>query len=277
MHFLILGGAIFAWFDLTSPPQDVAEVDRIVITGAELERASLAWSQRRQRPPDPEELQGIVDELVRQEVLYREALALGLDRDDVVIRSLLRQKFEFVTQDLGYETEPDEAVLREYHAQNAERYSQAARLSFSQIMFSIDKRGSQAQADARQVLTDLQGGKGPEAAEILGDGGALGPAYDDLADFEIEALFGPDFSHAILTVEAGRWSGPIQSGFGYHLVWVTKRADGAPIPFAEVAQKVRDDWIYEQRAVSNEAIYRKLLERYDVTIEAIPAQAEASR
>jgi hypothetical protein len=270
VHFLVLGAAVFAWFAVVDDPDPTPEVNRIVISHAQLERATLAWTQRAQRAPDPEELQGIVNELVREEVLYREALALGLDRDDVVIRSLLRQKFEFVTQDLGFDAAPDEQVLREFHAENADRYRRSARHTFSQIVFSEDRRGASAEADARQVLADLQSGGGPEAAEVLGDGGALAPSYADLAGHEVEALFGPDFATAILAIEPGRWSEPVRSSFGIHLVWVESRTEGGAIPYEEVADQVRDDWVFEQRHASNEAIYRQLLDRYDVTVEVEP-------
>lgn len=275
IHFLLLGGAIFAWFEILAEPAPYSpKENRIVISSDVLERATLSWSQRWSRPPDAEEMRGIVNELVREEVLYREALALGLDRDDVVIRNLLRQKFEFVTQDLGFDAKPDEAVLRAFHAEHADRYSQAASLSFSQILFSQDKRGPTAEADARAALADLRRATAPDAADVLGDGGALAPSYQDIADFEIEARFGPEFAAAVLSVDPGRWSDPIQSAYGLHLVWVEHRTAGAHLPFEAVAQRVRDDWVYEQRRLSNENIYQKLLERYEVTIES-PAASDA--
>jgi peptidyl-prolyl cis-trans isomerase C len=271
VHFLLLGAVIFAWFAFAAPQEPVTEARQIVISRSLLERATLAWTQRAQREPTPVERQGIIDEVVREEVLYREALALGLDRDDVVIRSLLRQKFEFVTQDLGFDAEPDGAVLRAFHAANADRYRRAERLSFSQIAFSEDKRGPAAEADARRALADLQSGAGPEAAEVLGDGGALAPSYPDLADHEIEALFGPDFAKAILSVAPGRWSDPIRSSYGIHLVWVDSRTDGGLMPFEDVVDRVRADWMFEARRAANEAIYRALLDRYEVTLEpAVP-------
>ena len=275
IHFLLLGGAIFAWFEVFADPAPNSPAEnRIVISSDVLERATLSWTQRWSRPPDAEEMRGIVSELVREEVLYREALALGLDRDDVVIRNLLRQKFEFVTQDLGFDAEPDEAVLRAFYTQHADRYSQAASLSFSQIFFSLDKRGPTAEADARAALADLRTATAPDAAEVLGDGGVLAPSYQDIADFEIEARFGPEFATAVLSTDPGRWSEPVQSAYGLHLVWVEGRTAGAQLPFEQVAQRVRDDWVYEQRRLSNENIYRKLLERYEVTIES-PAASDA--
>ncbi len=184
VHFLCLGGLVFAYFAATAEPERELGSNVISISATELERSALAWTQRWKRPPSAEELRGIVSEMVREEVLYREALALGLDRDDVVIRRLMRQKFEFVTQDLAFDAEPDEPTLRVFHKASSDRYSRAAELTFSQILFSPDRRGPAAEADALQALSDLKAAAGPEAANLLGDGGSLAPDYSGLADFD---------------------------------------------------------------------------------------------
>lgn len=228
---------------------------------------AVAWTQRWQRPPSEDELAGMVREAIREQVLYREALALGLDRDDVVIRRHLRQKYEFVTQDLAYDTDPDEATLRAYYEAQPDRYAQSAQVSFSQILFSTDRRGAAAEADAAQALVDLQAAKGPEAADLLGDATSLPSDFEKISAVEVEAMFGPDFASSLLQMEPGRWSGPIASGYGLHLVWVSERISGGPLAFETVRQRVKDDWVYEQRLAANEAIFLKLLERYEVVVE----------
>lgn len=275
VHFLCLGALIFGYFAATAAPETAEGGAGITIAAATIERSADGFTERTKRPPTPEELQGLIDELVRDEVLYREALALGLDRDDVVIRRLLRQKFEFVTQDLAVDPEPAADVLRAFYDAHAERYTRAAELSFSQIMFSPDRRGAAAETDATQALQALQAGLGREAADTMGDGGALAPHFDRLADYEIAAIFGPEFAQSVTAQDTGRWIGPIASSYGLHLVWIDSRLPGAVLPFEEVAGQVRDDWTYAQRKEANEGIYRKLLERYDVTIEPlVPAAAE---
>ena len=156
VHFLILGGVVFSFLADVGTPEIVDAGDRIIISSAEVERLSVAWTQRWQRPPSEDEMAGMIREAIREQVLYREAMALGLDRDDVVIRRHLRQKYEFVTQDLAYDTEPDEATLRAYYDAQLDRFAQSAQVSFSHILFSTDRRGAAAEADAAQALADLQ-------------------------------------------------------------------------------------------------------------------------
>ncbi|KRW97190.1 peptidyl-prolyl cis-trans isomerase [Paracoccus sp. MKU1] len=267
LHFLILGALIFGFLSETGPAETGASDGQIVISGPEVERMAVAWAQRWQRPPSEAELAGMIHEAVREQVLYREALALGLDRDDVVVRRHLRQKYEFVTQDLAYDTSPDDATLRAYYDLRADRYVQPARLSFRHILFSPTRRGPSAKADAMQALADLQRAKGPQAADMLGDATSLPSGFEDLGAQEAEAMFGPEFVAALLDLEPGRWAGPIASGYGLHLVWLSDKTLGTRRPFAEVRQQVKDDWIYHQRTVANEAVYRTLLERYEVVVE----------
>ncbi|MCA3488550.1 MAG: peptidyl-prolyl cis-trans isomerase [Rhodobacter sp.] len=276
VHFAVLAGVLFGLLSEPSAPDPVADVSRIVISGAEVERMALAWAQRWQRPPNEDELAGLVDEAIREQVLYREALALGLDRDDVVIRRHLRQKYEFVTQDLAYDTDPDEATLRAYHKARPDRYAQSAQVSFSQILFSTDRRGAAAGTDAARALADLQTATAPDAADLLGDATSLPSRFDRMSTAEVEAIFGPDFAAALVGQEPGRWAGPIPSGYGLHLVLVSEKISGGQLAFETVRQRVKDDWVYEQRAAANEAIFRKLLERYDVVVEPMATSTGAS-
>ncbi|MCZ0962954.1 peptidylprolyl isomerase [Paracoccus benzoatiresistens] len=272
VHFTLLAALLFVLLSGPDAPEAVPDDNRIMISAAEVDRLAVAWTQRWQRPPNEDELAGMVREAVREQVLYREAMALGLDRDDVVIRRHLRQKYEFVTQDLAYDRDPDETTLRAYYDAQPDRYAQSAQVSFSHILFSTDRRGAAAEADAAQALADLQSATGPEAADLLGDATSLSPGFEKISAVEVEAMFGPDFAASLLRQEAGRWSDPIPSGYGLHLVWVSERISGGPIAFETVRQRVKDDWVYKQRVAANEAIFLKLLDRYEVVIEP-PASA----
>lgn len=275
VHFALLAGLVFVALSEPDTPKGVPDDNRIVISAAEVDRLALAWTQRWQRPPSEDEFGGMVREAIREQVLYREAMALGLDRDDVVIRRHLRQKFEFVTQDLAYDTDPDEATLRAYYEAQPDRYAQSAQVSFSHILFSTDRRGAAAEADAAQALADLQSATGPETADQLGDATSLPPGFEKISAVEVEAMFGPDFAAWVLRQEEGRWSGPIPSGYGLHLVRLSDRISGGPIAFETVRQRVKDDWVYEQRVAANEAIFLKLLDRYEVVVEpAQPAEGD---
>jgi peptidyl-prolyl cis-trans isomerase C len=267
VHFALLAGLLFVVLSEPEAVEYVPDDRRIVISAAEVERLVVAWTQRWQRPPSEDELAGMVREAIREQVLYREAMALGLDRDDVVIRRHLRQKYEFVTQDLAYNSEPDEATLRAYYDAHPDRYAQSAQVSFTHILFSTDRRGAAAEADAAQALADLQAATGPEAADLLGDATSLQPSFEKMDAVAVEAMFGPDFATSLLQLAPGRWSGPIASGYGLHLVWVSERISGGPMAFETVRQRVKDDWVYEQRVAANEAIFLKLLDRYQVVVE----------
>jgi parvulin-like peptidyl-prolyl isomerase len=267
VHFTILAGLLFVLLSGTGEQDTVPDDNRIVISAAEVDRMAVAWTQRWQRPPSEDEMAGMVREAIREQILYREAMALGLDRDDVVIRRHLRQKYEFVTQDLAYDTDPDEATLRAFYEAQPDRYAQSAQVTFSHILFSTDRRGAAAEADAATALADLQSATGPEASDLLGDATSLPSGFEKISADEVEAMFGPDFAAALLRQEAGRWSGPIPSGYGLHLVWVSERISGGPLAFETVRQRVRDDWVHEQRVAANEAIFLKLLERYEVVVE----------
>ncbi|WP_431299259.1 peptidyl-prolyl cis-trans isomerase [Tabrizicola sp. BL-A-41-H6] len=272
VHFMVLAALLFGLMSEPNAPQAVADDRRIVISATDVEQLSASWTQRWQRPPSEAELAGMVREAIREQVLYREAVALGLDRDDVVIRRHLRQKYEFITQDLAYDTDPDEATLRTFYQTQPDRYAQSAKVSFSQILFSTDRRGAAAEADAAQALADLQSATTPEAADLLGDATSLPPTFEAMDAAGVEAMFGPDFAAALMRVEPGHWSGPIASGYGLHLIWLSERIAGGPIAFETVRQRVKDDWVYEQRIAANEAIFRKLLDRYEVVVEP-PASA----
>lgn len=265
LHFMVIGGAIFAAFWIVAEPEPAAGREEIVVTAGEVERLAAFWEKRRLRPPTPEELDGLVDEHVREEVLYREALALGLDRDDAVIRRLLRQKLEFVIQDLAVPEEPDAAELAAWFEANRERYRSPERLSFSQVYFDTDRRGAGGEDAARLVLAGLRAGTGSAG---VGDGGLLEPSYRDRTGPEVAALFGDAFAAALSPLEPGVWSGPIRSGYGLHLVRVDERREGAPLPFEAVEAQVRADWAYVQRRRANDETYARLRERYEVIVEA---------
>ena len=266
-HFLLIGAAIFGFYSFISVQDVGASPDRIVVSSGDIQRFAGLWEKRWQRRPTAEELKGLVEEYVREEVLYREAMALGLDRDDTVIRRLLRQKFEFVTQDLAIASEPDAAVLSAFYRANRERYRTPARLSFSQIFFNLDRRGAAGEQDARLALATLRDETGDNDLAGLGDGTMLNEAYSNMPVQDVELRFGSDFSDALSRLEPGVWSGPIRSEYGIHLVRLDSRSAGRVPPFFDIEDRVRTDWAHEQRQQANEAIYRRLLARYEVIVE----------
>jgi len=260
---------------MSGEPEASATDTRIVVTSADAERLGAVWAQRWQRAPTQTELDGLIDEHIREEVYYREALALGLDRDDVAIRRLLRSKLEFVTQDIMTSVEPGPSDLAAYYEAHPERYISPAAVSFSQIYFASGRRGGAAGQDAELVLERLRGGLDDAAALATGDGQMFGETFRNQTVRDVEAIFGPDFAAALLQVEPGAWAGPIASSYGLHLVRVDARREGRRLPFAEVAERVRADWEYDRRQKANDDMYHGLRARYSVVVEpGAPAQAE---
>ena len=272
-HFLLIGGAIFGFYVAVSDAPVSESENRIIVTASDIERLRGIWERQWQRPPTPDELRELVEQHVREEVLYREALALGLERDDTVVRRRLAQKFEFLTEDVAASRDPTDAELAAFFEANRERYRVPPRTSFTQVYFSPDRRGAAAQQDASLALASLR--VGSPMAGNFGDGSMLDDAYREKTPQEIEAAFGRDFAAAVSAHEPGTWFGPVASGYGLHLVRIDERIEGRLPALSEVERRVWTDWSYEQRRQADDAIYRRLLGRYSVVIAGSTSEATA--
>jgi peptidyl-prolyl cis-trans isomerase C len=267
VHFVVIGAVIFGLYEVRNDKAAPEPDNRITVTAGDVERLSAAWAKRWQRPPTAEELKGVIDEHIREEILYREALALGLDRDDTIIRRRLAQKLEFLTEDLAASRDPKPAELLAYFEGNRERYQVQPRLSFTQVYFSLDQRGAATERDADAALVSLRAGAAEAIPVGLGDGFMLDDTYRDRTMPDIEAVFGRDFAQSLFELNPGVWSGPIASGYGLHLVRIEERIMARVPALGEVEAQVRNDWSYDQRRQANEAIFERLSARYTVVIE----------
>jgi peptidyl-prolyl cis-trans isomerase C len=258
--FLLAGAALF----FVSERFSGADGARIVVTAAERARLTDQWQAQMGRPPTDAELAALVEQWVREEIYYREALAMGLDDDDVIIRRRLAQKLTFLTEDLAAGGEPDEATLRAYYERHAARYAEPERFSFSHAYFSTERRQA-AQADAEAALRELTQGRGSSPdTPPTGDPFMLQRSYVDRSQREIAELFGREFAAAITELEPGPWQGPIRSAYGWHLVRLESRRAPRQPSLAEVANRVAADLQQERRRDASEAFYRSLRERYQV-------------
>jgi PPIC-type PPIASE domain len=264
VHFLLLGAALFVVHGLffAAPEKPTEE---IVVRRGRIDSLAQGFAQTWQRPPSAQELEGLVEDYVREEVLYREALALGLDRDDTVVRRRLRQKLEFISDGAGGAGEPTEEELAGFLAAHAADYRVESRLTFSQVFLDPSKRGAALPADAAALLAELRTGAGPPAA--LGDGRMLASRYEQVEETEIARLFGSDFEAALRDQPVGAWLGPLQSGYGVHLVRIEARAPGRAAELAEVREAVARDWAARRRQEALDAEYRALRSRYRIRVE----------
>jgi hypothetical protein len=274
LHFLALGAVIFAlnaWREKARPMETSAP--RIEVTAAVIDRLCAGYERQFGQAPDAEELRGLVTAHIREEVFCREALALGLDRDDTIVRRRMAQKMEFLTGDLAGVAEPDEAAVREFFEKNAARYARPASVSFRHIYFSKEKRGAKGEAAAREALAALAKGASDEA---MGDAFLHGFEFAERESQEISALFGGEFAAQVATLREGEWSGPVESSYGLHLVRVEARGLLQPASLDAVRATVVRDFNEERRNTANREIFEKLRERYQVAVdEAALAKAAA--
>ncbi len=262
IHFVVAGALIFGGYAWWSPTPPVAADGPIRIGQGEIGWLRETFSSQWRRDPTDEDMKLLIDTLVREQLLAREARALGLDRDDTIIRRRLAQKLLFLVEDTVRIGDPDERELRRFLEANAARYRSAPTLSFQHVFYS-PKRRTNAAEEARLALAWAM-----ETASPEGDPLPLESVYAQVDPAAIASLFGPDFAEALVGLQPGAWSGPVKSAYGVHLVRVTDRVEGKPRALEEVRQALLDDWLRQTARAASEAFMDKLREKYGVVIDA---------
>ena len=271
LHFLFIGAAIYLAYGLFAEPVTEEMDNTLIVSAGEIKWMQTAWQKRWNRPPTAQELDGLIQQYIRETVLYREALAMGLDKDDTVIRRRLAQKLEFLAQDLVALTPPTDEELQAYFAEHRQRYQEPVRFSFTQIFIDPDKRGDATLDDAEKIKATLMA-KSDAVGNVaaLGDDFMLQNYYPENAQADIQKLFGSGFAESLAELAPGQWHGPVLSGYGVHLVYV-HRISEPPVPdFAEVRERVAQDWEDDKQEMLNEQFYASLRDRYTIVIEATP-------
>jgi hypothetical protein len=272
LHFLLIGALLFLVFELIKSPVGNLE-NSIVITRGDIDALQANFARTWQRPPTDDELQGLIEDKVREEIAYREAVAMGLDQGDSVIRRRLRMKMELIVEDVAGLSPPSDADLEAYLAENRESFRQQPQLSFMQVYLNSDKRGDRVEDDARKILARLSAAGSDADPESYSDPNMLPKELPLYYIKDIGRLFGVDFSGQILEVKPGEWTGPVWSSYGLHLVYVRERIEGRDPELHEVRKEVEREWSAKRRREFKEETYKKLRERYTVTIEETPADA----
>jgi hypothetical protein len=266
VHFLLMGTVLFLLYGALNRGRSDAPND-IVISAARVEALAASFATIWMRPPTPEELKGVVDDYIAEEIYYREAIAMGLDQDDTVIRRRLRQKMEFLSEGAATATEPTDGELRAYLAEHAEKFLEPAELSFVQVLFSTEKRGDRARPAAEQLLAELQAGRGPANLAEAGDPTLLPGVMQAASPQVIANAFGSDFAARLAEAPVGQWTGPLQSAFGLHLVRVDDRKAGAMPAFEQIRPVVLRERQSVQRTEFSEAFLGSLRAKYDIRVE----------
>ncbi len=265
-HFLLIGAGLFVLFYQVGD-NTAGRADRIVVTADDIDRMAALWSRRWQRPPTSAELDGLIESRIREEVLYREARALGLEQDDTIVRRRMAQKMEFLFQDIAQPAEPTEEALEAFLQQNVARFQESARLSFMHVYLSTDRRGRQTAQDARLLLDDLriQGEHADPTA--VSDPLMIGYRFVDRGEREVARLLGEDFASTLSTLPVKQWHGPIESAYGVHLVYVYERVAPRVPALTEIRDRVRAELLSEKQREANEATFKELRSRYEIVVD----------
>ncbi len=267
VHFLLLGLVLlWAYARIAGPSLERDEV--VDVDAAQIDLLRQGWMMQWRRPPTERELRGLIDAHIREEILYREALALGLDRDDTIVRRRLAQKMEFLSEDTANFIQPGPGELEAYYEENAQDYETPVAVSFSHVYFSVDRRGPDAVADAKAALEQLSS-KSPQGARVpeLGDRFMLQSDYAELDQRQIGELFGSAFGDAVVDLPLNEWVGPIESGYGLHLVRVRARSEASMPELSAVRDRVMVDWRLAKREEARVAYYDLLRQRYRVELD----------
>jgi hypothetical protein len=274
LQFLALGAILFALYALVDK-RGAEAPEKIVVSSARIANLADGFARTWRRPPNREELQDLIEDYVRDEVFYRAGRASGLDRDDVIIRRRVRQKMEFLAEEISI-PEPSESELGTFLAANPDRFRTDDRLSFHHVFLSPSRRAGTIDQDLKQVGAAVSGALPATAAE-LGDPFLLGAEFNAVSQRDIAGVFGDSFARRAFSVEQGRWQGPIASTYGQHFVFITDRSKGSVPPLDTVRAAVVREWTNARRSESEQKLYRSLRDRYEITVEAEPPKTTAAR
>jgi hypothetical protein len=266
VQFLLLGALLFAWFEHQGGGSGPGST-RIAITPGLVEHLASGFTRTWQRPPTDAELKGLIDDHVKEEIATREAIAMGLDRDDAVIRRRLRQKLEFLVEDAVDQVPPTDAELQAWLDAHPEVVRAEPKVALRQVYVSVDRRGASARPDAERLLARLRAAGPGAKIDDLGDASML-PRELPLGRLsEVARAFGGDFAARIDAIPPGQWTGPLESPYGLHLVLVPERVAPERPALADVRPLVERELQAERRRRQLQALYERLLERYTVSIE----------
>jgi hypothetical protein len=268
LHFLLAGAVLFGihtWMNRGVETEAAGNAQPVSLGPGDVQWLAENWTTQWRRPPTEDELRGLVADYLNEQLLAREARALGLEDNDVIVRRRLAQKLTFLLEDTVRRAEPSESALQQFHAANANRFQSDAHISFRHVYFSPQRRAD-ARSDATAALRLLLGQSTPPVGE-LGDRTLVASEFDDEREQSISGTFGPAFARAVFSLKPGAWSGPIESAYGLHLVLVATRQEAQKLPFSEVRERVLEAWRHEQETMAKERYLAELRRKYGIVID----------
>ena len=262
LHFLLIGASLFFVFGLAQDGMPGRTDDQVIVSAGRIEQLNNIFTKTWQRPPSPAELKGMIDDFVLEEIYYRQAVEMGIDRDDTVIRRRLRQKFEFLTDDMAAASVPTDEQLAAYLAANADAFAKDTTYTFEQVYINPERAGVDLQRQVAKELAALKAGN-----EVVGTGGMLPSYFDNTPARAVDNSFGRGFAKSLDALPLNDWQGPVESGLGLHLVKIAERVEGYLPDLADIRPIVEREWVNENRLETRRLINDQLLSEYDVVIE----------
>ena len=266
LHFLLIGAGLFFLFSQINNPQ-VETGHRIIITQANLDRLATIWLKRMGRPPSAQEREQQLEHYIREQVLYREAMAMGLDQGDVIVSRRLAQKMEYLFNDLSFIPEPTETELVSFLSEHASQFTLPATITFSQIFLDPGERDQEINKDAEQLLEQLKETTSEVDTINLGDRSLLPYEFTKERENEITSMFGAAFTNQAFALPVNSWQGPITSEYGVHLIYINSYTEARLPPLAEIRERVASEWRSTKQHEANEIFYQSLYQRYEIILD----------
>jgi peptidyl-prolyl cis-trans isomerase C len=278
VQFFLIGATLFLISAaLNRGTSQRARGHDIVLSMDDLRQFHNTFRAQWEREPSPEEMRGLVEQRIREEILYREALQLGLDKDDVIIRRRLAQKMQFLSEDVSTAHEPKTEELKLWYVKNSQRFSLPATITFRHLYFSPDRRGRNTQQAAVNTLAKIASQSADSKAADLADPFMFQNYYRDRSKDQLTKELGTSFAQAVFQLKPGSWQGPIESGYGWHLVWIESISPGRLPNFEEVEPDVKTAWLADRKTQQWEQAYEKMRTRYQVLLPEPPAEPSSAR
>jgi peptidyl-prolyl cis-trans isomerase C len=273
LHFFVVGVLLFGGYRFfNAEPEQIADPQRIALTTDDIRQLALTWLAQGRPQPSRDELRSLIDQKVTEEILFREAVALGLDRDDQIIKRRLAQKMDFLAADLAALEEPTDAQLSAWYSKHSDRFALPAHVSFRHLYFSPDKRGDATYHDAAAALAVLadKPADSPDG-KALADTFMLRNYYGDSTPEQTAKEFGAGFAESLFGLKPGLWQGPVQSGYGWHLVWIDSIEPRRVPTYEEVKPAVRSAWLDDRYQEVKRTALDEMRSRYTVVVAPLEA------
>ena len=277
VQFLLIGFALFLGYAFLHRGQSGVEPShQIALTLDELRAMDVLFQSQWHRQPTAEEFNSMVENKIQEEILYREGLAMGLDKDDTIVKRRMAQKMQFLAEDVTAAHEPTTEELSAWFTKNTEKFALPSRITFRHLFFGFDKRGQNAEKDAAAALQKLAGQpQNSPLAAASADTFMFADYYADRTAGELAKEFGPTFALGVFALKPGTWQGPVESGYGWHLVFVNSIIPGRIPGFEEFESDVRTAWLAAQKERAWRDAYARMRAKYTVLLPATPEPASS--